>query len=84
VKGVVLLILRGVLGAIFGFFTGGLIGSAAIIVAIIVTGSTFGFPNIRGPVFAAALIGALAGCFIPDINRRLLDPWFDFLNEEEK
>jgi hypothetical protein len=83
VKGVFLLI-RGALGAVFGFFTGGLIGSAAIIVAIIVTGSTFGLANIRGPVLDAALIGALAGCFIPAINRRLLEPWFDFLIEKEE
>jgi hypothetical protein len=82
VKGAFLLILRGVLGAIFGFFSGGLIGSAAVILAIIVTGSTFGLMNIRGLVFDTALIGAVAGCFVPAVNRRLLDPWFDFLNEE--
>ena len=82
-QGVFFRILRGVLGAIFGFFTGGLVGSAAIILAIIVTGSTFGLPNIRGPVFAVALIGAFAGCLIPGVNRKLLDPWFDFLNEEK-
>lgn len=81
-KGVVIVILRGVLGTLFGFFSGGLIGAAAVILAIIVTGSTFGLMNIRGLVFDAALIGALAGCLIPAVNRRLLDPWFDFLNEE--
>ena len=81
-KGVFSVILRGVLGAILGFFSGGLIGSAAVILAIIVTGSTFGLANIRGLVFNAGLIGAFAGCFIPSVNRRLLEPWFAFLNEE--
>jgi hypothetical protein len=82
VKRLWLAILRGVLGAIFGFFSGGLIGSAAIILAVVVAGSTFGLANIRGLVLAAALIGAFAGCFIPSVNRRLLDPWFDFLQED--
>jgi hypothetical protein len=75
-------IVRCVLGAIFGFFSGGLIGCAIVILAVILTGSTFGLSNIRGPLLAAALIGAFAGCFIPSVNRRLLDPWFGFLQED--
>jgi hypothetical protein len=82
VKGVLIAILRGCLGAILGFFSGGLIGCAAVFLAIIVTGSTFGLANIRGLVFDAGLIGAFAGCFIPSVTRRLLEPWFGFLNEE--
>ena len=77
-----LAIIRSVLGAILGFFSGALIGCAVVILAVIVARSTFGLSNIRALVFAAALIGAVAGCFVPSVNRRLLEPWFAFLRED--
>ncbi len=74
-KRVVVSILRRILGALMGFLSAGVICFAIIVVAMILCRSTFGAHSVRGAVLAAALLGALAGFFVPRVTRRLLDPW---------
>ena len=64
-KRVLISILRRIVGTIAGFFSGAIIGLVAIIVAMIVCRSTFGLRNIRGPVFAAAVLGGMIGFCLP-------------------
>ena len=75
-KRVFISILRRVLGALMGFLSAGVVCFVIIVVVMVVGRSTFGVANIRGAVLASALLGALAGCFIPRVTRRLTDPWF--------
>ena len=69
-----LALVRRLVGAVFGFFSGALIGCIAIILAMVLLNSTFGLRNISGPVFAAAIVGALVGaCFPRLVAAKILD-----------
>ncbi|GEM_PF-2429804 len=80
-KRVIISILRRVLGALMGFLSAGVVCFVIIVVAMVVCRSTFGVREIRGAVLAAAVLGAVAGFFIPRVNARLLDPWFSIFGE---
>ncbi|HEY1265700.1 MAG TPA: hypothetical protein VGH16_00480 [Candidatus Binatia bacterium] len=80
-KRVLISILRRMLGALMGFLSAGVVCFVIIVVAMVLCRSTFGARNIRIAVLAAAILGALAGFFIPRVNTRLLDPWFSIFGE---
>jgi hypothetical protein len=74
-KRVLISFIRRVLGALMGFLSAGVVCFVIIVVAMVVCRSTFGLRNIRGPVLVSAVLGGLAGFFIPRVTRRLIDPW---------
>jgi uncharacterized membrane protein SpoIIM required for sporulation len=75
-KRILISLLLRVIGAVSGFISGAMIGIVVIILAMIFSGSALGLRNIRGPVFAAAIIGAIVGFCIPRlVTARFLDPW---------
>jgi hypothetical protein len=78
-KHVLILILRRVVGAIAGFFSGAIISLVAIIVAMIVCRSTFGLQNIRSPVFSAAILGGMIGFCLPKAAARDFEPWLSIV-----
>ncbi|HEY6201201.1 MAG TPA: hypothetical protein VI231_21540 [Candidatus Binatia bacterium] len=80
-KRVLISFVRRVLAALMGCLSAGVVCFVIIVVAMVVCRSTFGARNIHGAVLAAALLGALAGFFIPRVTRRLLDPWFSIFGE---
>ncbi|HKA33414.1 MAG TPA: hypothetical protein VKH64_09390 [Candidatus Binatia bacterium] len=80
-KRIVISFLRRVLGALMGFLSAGVVCFLIIVAAMVFCRSTFGVSNIGGAVLAAAVLGALAGFFIPRVTRRLIDPWFSIFGE---
>lgn len=80
-KRVLISFVRRVLAALMGFLSAGVVCFVIIVFAMVVCRSTFGVRNIRGAVLAAALLGALAGFFIPRVTRRLLDHWFSIFGK---
>lgn len=76
-KRILLSMARRIIGGVSGFMSGAMIGVVAIIPAILFSGSSFGLRNIRGPVFAAAVVGF---CVPRLVTVRILSPWIAIID----
>ena len=62
-----------ILGALGGLLGGGVIGTLALMLAVMVTGSKFGLTNIWPGTLIGMAIGAILGFLFPIIGKRLAE-----------
>ena len=70
------------LGGIGGLIGDAIAGFVVIILAIIITGSTFGFSNILPGAAIGSLFGCIVGFYSPRIGGRLFDVFIYFFQTQ--